>query len=106
MSMAGRDDDPQKDFAPVEVFSSKIASLQAIAAAYKLDNARLLARVAELEIGSPDDDALRPLKALVDDAAMYEAARRARRSGLLHAVRRGGRWFATAKAIREWRAGR
>jgi hypothetical protein len=62
--------------------SPEVEALQATIAAYKADNARLRAENDALRRGSPDDDRLQPLKALVDDVAVYERARRAVESGL------------------------
>jgi hypothetical protein len=82
--------------------SPQIESLLQIVEVYRRDNAALSARVRELEAKSADDDALKPLKSLVDDVATYERARRACESGRLEATRHGKRWLSCQKWIAEW----
>jgi len=90
---------------PPEV-STEIEALLHTVEVYKRDNQRLQAEIAELRHKSTDDDQPRPLKSLTASDAEYTAARRARRAGLLRAERKGGRWYSTVAAIRDWRAGR
>lgn len=91
--------DDHRDDPPV---SPQVAALQASLAAYKLDNQRLKAENDALKRGSPDDDRLQALKALVGDGAPYERARRSAKRGILRSEQVGGRLFSTSKWVREW----
>jgi hypothetical protein len=98
LSAAADQDDEMPPVAP------EIAALQEIVGRYAVDNARLAARIAELERESPGGDRqLKPLKSLVGDGAEFERARRARRLGLLESEKHGGRLFSTARAVAKWR---
>jgi len=81
--------------------SNEVAALLKTVAAYQRDNARLTARVAELE--RANDDEPRPWKMLISAGAEHEAARRALRAGKLQAERKGGRLYLTARAVAAWR---
>jgi hypothetical protein len=93
-SAVDRDDAP-----PLE-----IAALLATIDAYRRDNERLHAKIAELEREEPSDPDLRPLKMLCETPAEYEKARRDRRSTrLLRVVRLSGRLFSKPIWIEEWK---
>ncbi len=88
--------------------SPEIAALLASIDAFRADNARLAARVAELErnpgVSPPFVDDLRPLKSLLPDHVQYKTARRAAESGVLAASMPEHRWLSTKAAVAAWLA--